>query len=384
MTRSKASAWSAASTSSGVRANVSVAPARRAVSRIRATKKRSLTTATALIVLLRVAQPVLVPLGQVSERREVPHPVDVHDAVEMIRLVLDHPSEELLRHGVDLAAIPIVGLEPDRRVAGHYAAHVRHGEASLPAVVHLLGERRHDRVDEDGERNGGRVGIARVLGNLDHADLLERVHLRRGEAGPVVLAHGLDHVVDEPLSLRRPDLLHGNERRLLAQHRVAETGDLQNSHVTRVLRTRIVARGSRRTYRSGPPSALPRQQRLYLRPEPHGHGSLRPTFSARDRNGATGASSPWGSPWRSAMAGSRSAIAGSASATCSMPCSMSHCTVARASQRSASASSRSSRALALLGSVCSRSSNSSASSSSRSSKRSSMSSCRASSRTLSW
>src|SRR6266481_743583 len=110
MTRSVGSA-SAALNSSGERANARTAPARRAVSRIRATKKRSLTAATALIVLLRIAEPVLAPLGQVGQGGEVLHAVQVHDAVEVVRLVLDDPGEELLGDCADLLPRPIIGLE---------------------------------------------------------------------------------------------------------------------------------------------------------------------------------------------------------------------------------------------------------------------------------
>ena len=67
----------------------------------------------------------------------------------------------------------------------------------------MLGpERGHDRVDEHGERDLRRVGVARVAEHLDDAHLLRHVHLVGGEAGAVVLAHGLDHVVDEALDLR--------------------------------------------------------------------------------------------------------------------------------------------------------------------------------------
>src|SRR5262249_49278713 len=95
MTRS-AGSDSAVWSSSGELTNTMAASARRAVSRKRATKKRSLTTATALIVLLLIAEPVLVPLGQVRQGGEVLHPVHVDDAVQVVRLVLDDASEELL------------------------------------------------------------------------------------------------------------------------------------------------------------------------------------------------------------------------------------------------------------------------------------------------
>src|SRR3990172_2851401 len=159
--------------SSGVRTKTSGVPTRRAVSPIRATNNRSLTTATTrgatlLIVLLRVTQPVLVPLGEMGERAEVLHAVEVDDAVEVVDLVLDHAGEELLGDHVHLRAVAVIGLEPDRRVASHHPAHVRHREAPLPAVLRLFGQRGDDRVDQHREWDAGGVRVARVAVDLDN------------------------------------------------------------------------------------------------------------------------------------------------------------------------------------------------------------------------
>jgi len=49
------------------------------------------------------------------------------------------------------------------------------------------------------------VRVARIAEHLDDGDLLEGVHLGRRQAGAVVLAHRLDHVVDQPLDRGRSD-----------------------------------------------------------------------------------------------------------------------------------------------------------------------------------
>src|ERR1700730_1384900 len=208
MTRAGVSV-SAAPSSSGMRAKVSSVPTMRAVPLMRATKNRSLTTPTTLIVLLLNPQPVFVPLGQVGQRREVAHPVEVDLALEMVGLVLDDAREKLLRDHVDPGAVAVVRLEPDRGLPWNHAAHVRHREASLPAVLQLIGDRRHHRIDEHGQRDGGRLRVAWIALSLDDADLLEDMHLRGGQPRAVVLAHGLDQVLDEPLDLGRPDLIDG-------------------------------------------------------------------------------------------------------------------------------------------------------------------------------
>src|SRR5215510_2008672 len=118
-------------------------PTSLAVSLMRATKKRSLTTPTTLIVLLLDPQPVLVPLRKVGQRREVAHAIQIDLAVQMVRLVLDHASEELLGLAGDPDAVAVVGLEPDSRVPRNHPAHVRHREAPFPAILHLLGGGRH-------------------------------------------------------------------------------------------------------------------------------------------------------------------------------------------------------------------------------------------------
>src|SRR3989449_3368749 len=223
--------------SSGVRANTRGTRVSLAVSRMRATKNRSRTTAitaaSTLVILLADPQPVLVPLGDVAEGPEVAHAVDVDDAVQMVGLVLDHAGEELL--GVhDLpVALAVVVLQAHRRVARHHPPHVGHRETPFPAVLHLVGERRHHRVDDDRQRDDGRLGIAWVALDLDDGDLGQLVHLVAGQAGPVVLVHGLDHVVDEPLEGRRADRLDGHRLRLHAQHRMPQPGDFQDGHIER-------------------------------------------------------------------------------------------------------------------------------------------------------
>src|SRR6202008_4960327 len=137
-TRGRA-ADSAVARSSGVRANSSGTPARRAVSRMRATKNRSRTTATtrepspSLVILFADPQPVLVPFGDVAEGPEIRHAVDVDDALEMVGLVLDHPGEEVLRDQVHRVGLAIVALQPHRRDSRHHAAHIGDGETALPA-----------------------------------------------------------------------------------------------------------------------------------------------------------------------------------------------------------------------------------------------------------
>src|SRR6266496_2781485 len=122
MTRSGASASDVVS-SSGVRAKTSAVPTIRAVSLIRATKNRSLTTATTLIdihsqhavrparsvILFLVPQPVPVPLREMGQRREVAHSVEVDHPLEVVGLVLDDAGEELLGLAFDRIPLAVIG-----------------------------------------------------------------------------------------------------------------------------------------------------------------------------------------------------------------------------------------------------------------------------------
>ena len=63
----------------------------------------------------------------------------------------------------------------------------------------------------------------------EHPDAL--VHLRRREADAVVLGHGVDHVVDQLLDDRAPDLGLLERPRFRAQHRMPHARDLQNRHI---------------------------------------------------------------------------------------------------------------------------------------------------------
>src|SRR2546425_9948973 len=69
-----------------------------------------------------------------------------------------------------------------------------------------------------------------TLFRSDDRDLSRGVPLIRGEARAVVLAHGLDHVVDEPLDLRRTDLVPRDGFRHLAEDGMAEARDFQDRH----------------------------------------------------------------------------------------------------------------------------------------------------------
>src|SRR5437867_11192805 len=113
---------------------------------MRATKNKSLTRAsTGLAVrapalappdvesvgLFTDAEPVLVPLGDVAERREVAHPVEVHRTPQVVALVLDHAREEVLGVHAHLLPAGVVALVPFPSVATYQPPPICDREASL-------------------------------------------------------------------------------------------------------------------------------------------------------------------------------------------------------------------------------------------------------------
>jgi hypothetical protein len=56
------------------------------------------------------------------------------------------------------------------------------------------------------------------------------VHLRRGEAGAVVVVHGFEHVVDQALDVGRADPLGRHRLGYLPEYRMSQMRDLQDGH----------------------------------------------------------------------------------------------------------------------------------------------------------
>jgi len=134
-----------------------------------------------------------------------------------------HMAMELLSQasGIKLRHVPHAGAGPALTaiLGGHVDA-----LASGPAVI-------LPHIKSGKLRALAGWGSQRVAEHLDDADLLERVHLVRGEPGAVVLAHGLDQVVDESLGIPRADLVQGERLCLLAKDRVTEACDFQDRHM---------------------------------------------------------------------------------------------------------------------------------------------------------
>ena len=108
-------------------------------------------------------------------------------------------------------------------VARHQAAQAGHRQAAFPAVFHLVGQRRDDRIAQDGLRHRRRVGIALVAVEAEDHQLQVHADLRRGQSHALGGGHGLEHVRDQRAQLGRAEMRHG--RGHAQQPRVAHLQD---------------------------------------------------------------------------------------------------------------------------------------------------------------
>src|SRR5512135_1348541 len=83
-----------------------------------------------------------------TEILQVTHAHRVQDAVEMVAFMLHYARMKTAYRAVNQRAVFIPTLVAQMRIARHQTAHARHAEAPLPAVLHRVGQRRDDRIDE--------------------------------------------------------------------------------------------------------------------------------------------------------------------------------------------------------------------------------------------
>ena len=155
----------------------------------------------------------------------------------MVALVLERAGGQA---PLDLVVGAAVAVEPphaDVHVAHDVAAEVGHRQATLVDLDQLVVERLDHRVDDDGQRDRRLVRVARVVVDLDHGDAHRLVDLVGGEAGAVGVTHRVDQVVDQASALgATPSSSAVTSARSLAQHGVADGGDLADRHAVRLPR----------------------------------------------------------------------------------------------------------------------------------------------------
>ena len=148
----------------------------------------------------------------------------------MIGLVLRHARWKILEAQLDLTTVPVERANRDVGVAGHHAADVGDAEAAFPPFFACLGVGDDFRVDHDG---GGALAVRLVLEQCDE-QAQARVDLRRCQSDPVVLVHGLEHVVDELLHHWIAEVALLDQPAALAEHGMPHPRDFQYRHERRL------------------------------------------------------------------------------------------------------------------------------------------------------
>src|SRR5947209_4403990 len=151
----------------------------------------------------------------------------------MIGLVLDDAGRKIVDAQLDAVPFPVQGADLDFPRARDATADIGDAQAPFPVFDDIAGDDRDLGID-DRERLRVVLAVLPVVQRCDEqAHAL--VHLRRGETHAAVLAHRVDHVVDQPLDRRALELGFLERTRFRAQHRMPHARDFQNGHVHRII-----------------------------------------------------------------------------------------------------------------------------------------------------
>src|SRR4029079_18933339 len=188
-----------------------------------------------------VPAPVAAELVQESEGLEGLHSVEKKHAVEMIGFVLDDTRGKAGGRKIHLFPRAIEGPHDDLPRALNAGPDVGNAQAPFPVFDDITGSDFDLRVDQGHQRHVFTVLVGflvfvhvpsgRKSGNKNPQRFM---HLRRRESDSLVLLHRLEHVVDELLDCRGPNLRRVHRASLRAQHRMLHARDLQNRH-TRII-----------------------------------------------------------------------------------------------------------------------------------------------------
>ena len=174
---------------------------------------------------------VFVKIGQGLERT---HPIEKQDAIEMIGLVLNHASRKI----VEREARPPTPRSNPRTV-------ISRARGTWPRMSGMLRQPSHPSTMSlpTGVISGLMIAIGSASGRRRRRRAYSAPRRRDGPLhGPAAppgrrrgIDHRLDHVVDQPLNRRLPDLGAFERVRLGAQHGMSHARDLEDGHVRRII-----------------------------------------------------------------------------------------------------------------------------------------------------
>ena len=113
-------------------------------------------------------------------------------------------------------------------VARHDTAHSRNRQATFPALLDFLIERRDQRIDQDRFRNRIGIRITRAALKTEDDDLQTYPDLRRSKPRTAGSLHGIPQVGDQRAQFRTGKII--NRHRLFQQARVTHAKNASDCH----------------------------------------------------------------------------------------------------------------------------------------------------------
>ena len=127
------------------------------------------------------------------------------------------------------SAVTVERGDPDVGSPRHQASEVRYAETTLPVLLYCASDGRNLRIDHD-----HREEVPLRIIHACHEQPEALMHLRCGQADPLILVHRVEHVVNEPLQRRLSDLRHVERPPSSAQERMSKARHLQYGHASQL------------------------------------------------------------------------------------------------------------------------------------------------------
>ncbi|MDT4875218.1 hypothetical protein FQZ97_1105680 [compost metagenome] len=132
---------------------------------------------------------------------------------------------ESFGNALDRLPLRIDALIANTPITIHRPTQARHRKTTFPALLHLLAERRDQRVEQDGLRHSRGIRIAFAVLEAEDHQLQVDTDLRRSQTDTAGVAHGVEHVVDQVLQLGAAEQLLRHRRRNAQQALVTHLQD---------------------------------------------------------------------------------------------------------------------------------------------------------------
>ena len=164
--------------------------------------------------------------GDLVNLARIGHPVDEHDAIQVVDLVLENARQIIVGLDALRLTVGILAAHDDLGVPLHLAQIAGNRETALLPL--LLVPRGFDNLGIHEGKQFGREALFLIGGQLDHDHAVGNVDLRRSQAHARRRAHCFDHVVNQLLELGAE---FGDLACFLPEGRMSQRDDFPGCHV---------------------------------------------------------------------------------------------------------------------------------------------------------